>query len=282
MAEAPVTGKFPVSFDEKALHRLCEIYRIAELSFFGSVTRSDFDHTRSDVDVLVEFLPDTPAKGYVWFDRLSLFTMEEALAEMLHCKVDLVDKEDLDPYIRDDVVNSRVIVYMYPSEPCLLRETGASYGSRPGDSRSTADKAPDPGETVKKPPGSAGTVTQKSKGVKKLDLYLFHMRDDCRYLLQTTAELTYEDFAGNRDKQLVVGKLLEEIGENANRLDPVFRESHPEIGWKDVISFRNKMAHAYRHTMLYSMWRNKEKIPELLAGIEALIRETAVPEGKRD
>jgi len=103
-------GVFPVSLDRDGLVRLCETYRISELSLFGSVVRDDFDPRRSDVDVVVEFLPDTPVRGFGFFDELSIFTLQDALEEMFHRKVDLVRKEGIDRYIRDDVLSRRMVI----------------------------------------------------------------------------------------------------------------------------------------------------------------------------
>ena len=40
------------------IHALCRTYGVQRLELFGSATRGDFDQARSDVDFLVEYLPD--------------------------------------------------------------------------------------------------------------------------------------------------------------------------------------------------------------------------------
>ena len=57
-----------ISVDESQLADFCRRYGVAKLMLFGSVLRSDFDAHRSDVDVLVEFLPNATK---------SLFTLIE-------------------------------------------------------------------------------------------------------------------------------------------------------------------------------------------------------------
>ena len=72
------------------------IWKIVELSFFGSVLRDDF-RPDSDVDVLVTFAPDG---RYSLFD---LVHIEEELREILGRNVDLVERkavERSENYIR--------------------------------------------------------------------------------------------------------------------------------------------------------------------------------------
>ncbi len=38
---------------------------------------------------------------------------------------------------------------------------------------------------------------------------------------------------------------FEIIGEAANRVDPGFRQKHPEIDWKRIRGFRNRIVHDY-------------------------------------
>ncbi|HUW66213.1 MAG TPA: HepT-like ribonuclease domain-containing protein, partial [Spirochaetia bacterium] len=122
---------------------------------------------------------------------------------------------------------------------------------------------------------------RKGRGIKKPDLHLLHMRDDCQYLLETTAGLTYEEFIDNKDKMLAVGKLLEQIGENAHRLGRSFRRKHPEVRWDNFIESRHHLVHGYEHVLMDLVWSTvKEEIPALLAGLETLIREMGpAPQG---
>jgi hypothetical protein len=90
--------------DEFALHRealarLCRRFHVRRLDLFGSAARGDFDATRSDVDLLVEFDRSHP-------DALSLKTyldLKEELEALLGRPVDLVEREAVEAsrnYIR--------------------------------------------------------------------------------------------------------------------------------------------------------------------------------------
>ena len=83
----------------------CDRHGIGELSFFGSVLREDFG-PGSDVDVLVEFLPDRAPSFF------GLQSMEEELAAMLGRRVDLVSKRGLRGRIRERVLAQREVEYV--------------------------------------------------------------------------------------------------------------------------------------------------------------------------
>lgn len=95
-----------VTIDYDKLAELCRRWQVAELALFGSVPRDDFNPERSDVDILVQFLPEA---------RIGLFAlsrMKDELSEIFGRKVDLVPKGGLKPAIREDVLASSEVVYV--------------------------------------------------------------------------------------------------------------------------------------------------------------------------
>ena len=75
--------ELPIKIDREEIAAFCRERGIRKMSLFGSVVRDDFDPTRSDVDVLVEFAPGrTPGYGFVH--------CKDALAALLGRRVDLV------------------------------------------------------------------------------------------------------------------------------------------------------------------------------------------------
>ncbi|MDA8334868.1 MAG: nucleotidyltransferase domain-containing protein [Peptococcaceae bacterium] len=96
-----------VHLDIDAIITICKKYRIGELSLFGSVLRKDFDYDNSDIDILVEFLPDTPVRSLL--DQIKL---KFVFSDMLGRDVDLVEKRALSPYIKDSVLMSKRVVYV--------------------------------------------------------------------------------------------------------------------------------------------------------------------------
>ncbi len=80
--------------------------------------------------------------------------------------------------------------------------------------------------------------------VKDPRLYLIHIRECCERILNYTAGLGPHW----TDTPLLVDAVcrnLEIIGEAAAKLDPHFRQAHPEVPWRQVIDTRNILIHAY-------------------------------------
>ena len=90
------------------LTELCRKYRIARLEVFGSAARGeDFDQANSDLDFLVEFIPEDDRR---YFDDYMI--LKEALEELFGRKVDLVENMEFrNPYFRDAVNQTRTLIY---------------------------------------------------------------------------------------------------------------------------------------------------------------------------
>jgi uncharacterized protein len=92
-------------FDDRVIATLCRNYGVAKLSLFGSALRSDFDVNRSDVDVLVTFLPGQHKSLF------KLLEMQRAFSELFGRKVDLTTPASLSKYFRDDVLATAQVLY---------------------------------------------------------------------------------------------------------------------------------------------------------------------------
>ena len=90
--------------DETRLTDLCRRYRVRELSFFGSAARGEM-RPGSDIDMLVEFLPDA---GIDLVDYAGLML---DLTQLVGRKVDLVSKKGLKPLIRTSVLEQARFLY---------------------------------------------------------------------------------------------------------------------------------------------------------------------------
>lgn len=94
--------EFPVP--TATLAEFCERHGIARLSLFGSALRDDFG-PESDIDVLVEFLPQR-IPGMI---RLAGIARE--LTTLVGRDVDLRTPDDLSRYFRDRVAATAVVKY---------------------------------------------------------------------------------------------------------------------------------------------------------------------------
>ena len=87
---------------------LCEKYHVKRLEIFGSAVKGTFDGQRSDVDLIVEFLPDSDPllHGRRYLD------LWRALKRLLDRKIDLVEVTTLDnPHFSRAIEASRVELY---------------------------------------------------------------------------------------------------------------------------------------------------------------------------
>ena len=91
-----------------SIQSLCRTYGVARLELFGSAAREDFDPERSDIDVLVEFVPGADLGP--WMARF--FELRDRLAAVLGRSVDLVMAEGIrSPYLRRAIEQDRRVLY---------------------------------------------------------------------------------------------------------------------------------------------------------------------------
>lgn len=95
-----------IDYNRDELAELCKQYRIAKLSFFGSVLRDDFDPDRSDIDVLIEL---EPGASKSLFD---LVKIQDTLTELLGKQVHLSLPASLSRYFKDEVLNEAQVQYV--------------------------------------------------------------------------------------------------------------------------------------------------------------------------
>jgi len=96
--------KLKIEIPHDKVVEFCRKNHIRRLSFFGSVLRGDFS-PESDIDVLVEFIPDM-GPGYI-----GLSQMERELTEIFGRKIDLRTPNELSKYFREEVVTSALVEY---------------------------------------------------------------------------------------------------------------------------------------------------------------------------
>lgn len=89
------------------IEELCRRFHVHRLDVFGSAARgSDFDPARSDVDLLVSYLPGHHPGIVAWQD------LRDALKDLLGRPVDLVMETAVEnPFIRAGIERSREAVY---------------------------------------------------------------------------------------------------------------------------------------------------------------------------
>lgn len=86
------------------LAEICRRYHVRELALFGLALREDF-RDDSDLDILVEFEPETQGGLFAVFD------LKFELESLFDRTVDLGEKAGLKRLIRDDVLDSAEVIY---------------------------------------------------------------------------------------------------------------------------------------------------------------------------
>lgn len=75
---------------------------------------------------------------------------------------------------------------------------------------------------------------------------------------------SFEVFDNDLDFQDACGLRIIQIGENVNSLSNRFKETHPEILWKNIIGTRNIIVHDYGVISNRKVWETlKNDIPAL-------------------
>lgn len=93
--------------------------------------------------------------------------------------------------------------------------------------------------------------------MKKSDLtdshFLRHITDAIRKL-ERHREKGETYFLSDEDTQDAVVRNFEIIGEAANNLTDVFKAKYPAIGWRQIYTFRNLLAHGYFEVDYKRVW----------------------------
>lgn len=83
---------------------------------------------------------------------------------------------------------------------------------------------------------------------------------------------TRQDLDNERLLNLAVVRLLEIIGEAANKIPQEECLKYPEIPWHAIVSMRNRLIHAYGDVDLDIVWQVvKENLPALIEQLEVII-----------
>lgn len=102
--ESHVLEQARVDLPLDRLAEICRRYRVRRLALFGSALRDDFG-PKSDVDLLVEFLPGART-------GLAFFAMQDELSEAIGRTVDLNTAGFLGPRILPAVLAEALPIYV--------------------------------------------------------------------------------------------------------------------------------------------------------------------------
>ena len=114
-------------------------------------------------------------------------------------------------------------------------------------------------------------MTRRDDRVSLLDM-LIHA-DEAVVLL---GEASLNDLTENRVMELALRKLVEIVGEAANRVSEETQQCHQEILWPQIIGMRNRLIHGYDDISLERLWDTiNNDLPPLIGQLRASVGEEA-------
>lgn len=91
--------------------------------------------------------------------------------------------------------------------------------------------------------------------MQKDDLvYVGHMLDVAQSIVANMEGRTREEYDADEILRLALTHLVQTIGEAARRVSDTFRESHPQIPWKNIVGMRHRVVHDYIHIDYDLVW----------------------------
>jgi uncharacterized protein with HEPN domain len=103
---------------------------------------------------------------------------------------------------------------------------------------------------------------------------LKHIRDSALTAIEFTEGRSRDDLDSDRMLSLASVRLIEIIGEAANRISFSCRAKYPDIPWREIIGMRNRIVHAYFDVDLDIVWTViREDLPSLLESVNGAIQE---------
>jgi uncharacterized protein with HEPN domain len=103
-------------------------------------------------------------------------------------------------------------------------------------------------------------------------LTLGQMLDAARRAVAITSGRTREELDTDELLDLAVVRILEILGEAANRVPKDDQVRYPDIAWSEIVSMRNRLIHGYDNVDLDVVWQVvTEDVPALVAELERIM-----------
>lgn len=105
--------------------------------------------------------------------------------------------------------------------------------------------------------------------------YLQDIADAIEKVEEFTAGMNYDQFRADEKTIFAVVRAFEIIGEATKKILPEARTRYPNIPWKEMTGFRDKLTHEYFGVDLKVVWQTlREDIPILKPMISELLKES--------
>lgn len=103
---------------------------------------------------------------------------------------------------------------------------------------------------------------------------LVDMLNHAREAVVLLGEASLNDVAENRVLELALRKLVEIVGEAANRVSLTTQQRYTQIPWPKIIGMRNRLIHGYDDISLKRLLETiNSDLPPLIEQLETLVKE---------
>ena len=101
---------------------------------------------------------------------------------------------------------------------------------------------------------------------------LLHMLDHAREARNLMKGRRRAALDNDRVLTLAVVRLLEVVGEAANRVSPETKRRNPSVPWPQIVGLRNRLIHAYDAVDTDVLWQIvKRDVPGLIVVLDKLV-----------
>ena len=114
-------------------------------------------------------------------------------------------------------------------------------------------------------------MSKRDDRVSLVDMFI-HAKE----AVALSGETSLNDLIEDRVMQLALQKLVEIVGEAANRVSEETQQRHQEIPWPQIIGLRNRLVHGYDDINLDILWKIiQHDLPPLIEQLQAIVGEEA-------
>jgi uncharacterized protein with HEPN domain len=107
-----------------------------------------------------------------------------------------------------------------------------------------------------------------------IDVILNQIRSHAKEAVEISRSKNREDLDSDRLLNLALTRLLEIIGEAANRIPDSYQDEHPEIPWIQIIGARNRLIHGYDNIDFDILWNIiQQDLPPLINLLDKLLQD---------
>lgn len=104
------------------------------------------------------------------------------------------------------------------------------------------------------------------------DISLRHMLDHAREAVALAKGRDRKDLDSDRMLELSLVRLIEIVGEAANRVSPEFQQHHPAIPWRQARGMRNRLIHGYDAVDFDVLWDTIQiDFPQLIIALDSIV-----------